>query len=97
MFGSDVGYARNYHKKVVANENGQLEVSYLDEKNNIIANALAGESPKSLEKLPADQRKSLTIEADILSNRQRHKTSSVTAAKNIAVTTEAQVIASTIP
>lgn len=88
LFGSEIGYARHYRKRLVANENGQLRVQYLNEEGNPVASALAGDKPKSLEKLPSDQVKSLTIKEKLLKNRQNIRGNSIEASKKILVATE---------
>lgn len=45
LFGSEVGYAKHYHKVVFQNANGQLTNSYLDPGGRVIATALAGNPP----------------------------------------------------
>ena len=88
LFGSEAGYAKHYRKRITADENGQLKVQYLDEQGNVIAKALAGDKPQALEKLPADQVESLTIEEDILKNRQNVRGNTIEASKKIMVATE---------
>ena len=88
LFGSEVGNAGSYRRRVISDENGQLRVQYINEEGKPIATALAGDKPKALEKLPADQVESLTITTDMLKSHQRVKTNSLTAANKINVTTE---------
>jgi hypothetical protein len=45
-FGSEVGYATHYKMNMVVDANRQINVSYLDSKNRVIATALAGDNPK---------------------------------------------------
>lgn len=87
LFGSDVGYARHYQKEIKVNENGQLQVSYIDNKDNVIAGALAGDKPQNLQALPDDQVETKTITQDLL-NAQRWSDNTLMAAENIAVATE---------
>lgn len=51
LFGSDIGYAQHYTKEIVIDGNGQASVTYKDPAGRVIATALAGESPSSLEPL----------------------------------------------
>jgi hypothetical protein len=51
LFGSEVGEANRYNKKVTQDANGQLTVEYLDPQGKVIATALAGNKPDSLLKL----------------------------------------------
>lgn len=88
LFGSEAGYARHYQKKIIANENGQLTVQYIDEKGNKIASALAGDKPTALEKLPDDQVETRTIEENLLENRQNIRGNRIEASKKILVATE---------
>ena len=88
LFGSEAGYARHYQKKIIANENGQLTVQYIDEKGNKVASALAGDKPAALEKLPDDQVESKTIEENLLKNRQNVRGNRIEASKKILVATE---------
>lgn len=43
MFGNNVGIADHYFKNAVIDPNGQVSVSYLDMKGNVVATAIAGE------------------------------------------------------
>ena len=88
LFGSEVGNAGNYRKRIIANENGQLRVQYLNERGDPIASALAGGSPKALEKLPSDQVKSMTMKDNILDSRQRVRQNSLEASSQFVVATE---------
>lgn len=51
LFGSDAGYSQYYQKNMVVDPNGQVSVSYLDNKNRVVATALAGEKPDQLKPL----------------------------------------------
>ena len=53
LFGNDVGYAQYYEKNLTVDANGQVSISYLDNKGRVIATALAGDSPDQLDKLPS--------------------------------------------
>ena len=48
MFGGNVGYAKHYKKNMVQDANGQISVSYLSPQGQVVATALAGETPQSL-------------------------------------------------
>ncbi len=54
MFGKNVGKASHYRKQAVRDANGQVSVSYMDQAGNVIATALAGESPEMLLALDKD-------------------------------------------
>ena len=88
LFGSEVGYARHYRKRIISNENNQLRVQYLNPAGNPIATALAGDKPTALKKLPSDQMESKTIDEKILENRQTIRGNSIEASKKILVATE---------
>lgn len=53
LFGNDAGYAQYYEKNLVVDANGQVSVSYMDNKNRVVATALAGANPSQLEQLPS--------------------------------------------
>ena len=55
LFGSDAGYSRYYQKNMVVDPNGQVSVSYLDNKNRVIATALAGNAPLELDVLDSER------------------------------------------
>jgi RHS repeat-associated protein len=48
IFGNDVGYAVFYSKEVVFDANGQASITYKDNKNHVVATALAGETNSDL-------------------------------------------------
>ncbi|MCD6068926.1 MAG: repeat protein [Bacteroidetes bacterium] len=52
IFGNDVGKYIHYKKNMVQDANGQVSVSYLDMDGKVIATALAGGNPASLDPLP---------------------------------------------
>ncbi|WP_375563409.1 LamG-like jellyroll fold domain-containing protein (plasmid) [Bernardetia sp. OM2101] len=54
MFGKNVGKSSHYRKQAVQDANGQVSVSYMDQAGNVIATALAGESPEMLLALDKD-------------------------------------------
>lgn len=51
LFGSNIGKAVFYSKKMVVDPNGQVSITYLDNNERTIATALAGDSPENLESL----------------------------------------------
>ncbi|MBL7807377.1 MAG: RHS repeat protein [Saprospiraceae bacterium] len=55
LFGNEVGDAEHYKKNMVEDANKQLSISYLDPKGNVVATALAGQSPAALQPLPSYQ------------------------------------------
>lgn len=48
LFGSEVGHFYHYKKNMVLDPNGQKSISYLDQKGQVIATALAGENPQNV-------------------------------------------------
>ena len=67
LFGNEAGFVNHYKKNVVADQNGQSTVTYLDEEGRTIATCLAGSTPAnliSLDKKPA----AVTITSDLLDN-----------------------------
>ena len=65
MFGNDVGYAEYYEKNLIVDANGQVSVSYLDNKNREVATALAGAVPEQLDTLDAYHNSLTTIDSDL--------------------------------
>jgi hypothetical protein len=55
MFGVEVGFKEHYKKNMVVDPNGQVAISYLDAKGNVIATALGGEAPDSMQALSSNQ------------------------------------------
>lgn len=51
LFGSQVGKASHYKKNLVVDANGQVNVSYLDGQDRMIASALGGDKPAALQGL----------------------------------------------
>lgn len=51
LFGSEIGFAEHYKKNIVTDANGQISVSYLNAKGQVVATALAGKEPTSLSQL----------------------------------------------
>ena len=64
MFGNHIGYAQHYKKDIYRDQNGQHFISYKDNKNNVIATALAGEAPQNLVAL--DNQNDKVINVDLL-------------------------------
>lgn len=65
LFGSDAGLATHYKKNMVMDANGQVSVSYLDPQGRVVATALAGATPSSLQSIskPEDE---LRMRVDLL-------------------------------
>jgi RHS repeat-associated protein len=53
LFGNDVGYASHYQKIMTVDANGQLSVQYKNENDQVIASALAGDTPTNEDALPS--------------------------------------------
>ena len=51
LFGSDAGYVKHYKKNATVDPNGQVTVTYLDMENRVVATALSGDAPKTLDPL----------------------------------------------
>ncbi|MBT1708766.1 hypothetical protein KK062_11050 [Fulvivirgaceae bacterium PWU5] len=51
LFGSNAGEASHYKKNLTVEPGGQVNVSYLDEADHVVASALAGDSPSNVENL----------------------------------------------
>lgn len=49
LFGSEVGLCNHYRKTVVTDGNGQASVSYTDMNDRVIATALAGDAPATMD------------------------------------------------
>ncbi|MGM0565984.1 MAG: RHS repeat domain-containing protein [Bacteroidota bacterium] len=88
LFGSEAGFARHYQKRIISDENGQLRVQYINEDGNPIATALAGDSPPALQSLPPEQKETLNITEDVLSNSQTIRNNSIETTQHILVATE---------
>ena len=88
LFGSEAGYAKHYRKKVFADENGQVRVRYYNRNGDLIAKALAGDSPPMLDELPDDQVESRSITEYIVRDHQLRRGNKLVASRNIAVATE---------
>jgi hypothetical protein len=63
LFGNEVGYAEHYSMTAQVDPNGQVSVSYIDLAGNVIATALAGAAPSSVDAL-ADAGTTTTVYAD---------------------------------
>ncbi|HAC23526.1 MAG TPA: hypothetical protein DCE81_01280, partial [Cytophagales bacterium] len=83
LFGNtNVGNASHYKKNLVVDANGQVSVSYLDQYDQVIATALAGDKPDALAALPSYiDRSAPPIVVDITANNQRQGDQSVTVHK----------------
>lgn len=53
LFGSNVGKANHYKKHLVVDNNGQANISYLDQEGRTIATSLAGTPPGNVDQLPS--------------------------------------------
>jgi len=53
FFGTEVGYAKYYQKNAVIDPNGQISISYIDPKGNVIISGLVGNGSSSLDNLPS--------------------------------------------
>lgn len=62
VFGIDVGYAEHYQKMVMIDANGQTQVSYSDNDGNMVATALAGESPDNLMALDNQSAQNISLQ-----------------------------------
>lgn len=71
LFGIEAGYARYYQKNMVVDPNGQVSVSYLDNKGRVIATALAGETPSSVDALDSHAGGTFNIVEDVAINNQK--------------------------
>ena len=61
VFGTDVGFAKYYQKEVIVDANGQAMVSYKNSDGQLIATALAGESPDNMVALDNQQTQNITL------------------------------------
>lgn len=55
LFGMEAGLSKHYQKNVVVDPNGQRSVSYMNAKGQVVATALAGKEPNSLNVLNSYQ------------------------------------------
>ncbi len=51
LFGTNAGIASHYKKNLVVDANGQVNVSYADQSDRVVATALAGDKPANVEGL----------------------------------------------
>jgi len=67
LFGNNVGYHQYYKKNMVVDANNQVSISYLDNKQRVIATALAGDSVAALIALPSfhDEENQNLISSDL--------------------------------
>jgi RHS repeat-associated protein len=61
MFGNDVGYNTHYKKTIAIDPNGQSRIIYSMLNGKVLATALAGEAPASLDSLEARTRSTMLI------------------------------------
>jgi YD repeat-containing protein len=54
LFGNEAGYAEHYSMQAVQDANGQLSVSYYDLSGRVVATALAGNAPASMDALTSN-------------------------------------------
>ncbi|WP_343670655.1 LamG-like jellyroll fold domain-containing protein [Chitinophaga sp.] len=52
LFGSEAGNAAHYAKNFLLDQNGQITVTYIDVRGNMVASAMAGPKPANLYALP---------------------------------------------
>jgi hypothetical protein len=64
LFGVQVGYAGHYKKNTVVDPNGQTSVSYLDLDGKVVATALSGKGPSTLDEL--DGKMIRQVQTDLL-------------------------------
>ena len=55
LFGYKVGYNLRYKKNMTVDANGQVNITYLDAQNRVIASSLAGENPSALDGLDSKE------------------------------------------
>lgn len=60
LFGSEVGYAPHYQRRITVDANGQAYVEYFDMAGRVIASGLIGDAPDNLDELLTNQTFSLT-------------------------------------
>ncbi|MBX7204097.1 MAG: hypothetical protein K1X81_01610 [Bacteroidia bacterium] len=53
LFGSEAGYAEHYKKNLVIDPNGQISISYINFRGQVVATSLAGQSPAKVDALPS--------------------------------------------
>lgn len=88
MFGNDAGNAAHYGKTVALDVNGQAKVSYEDPRGNVVATALAGESPANLTALDNQQSQSIRIDVIELDNELDPVSNSLFSSKSIYISGE---------
>jgi|GEM_PF-5172149 len=93
MFGTEVGYAQRYLKKMVVDPNGQTAVTYENPEGKTIATALAGVKPGNLLALDNEQQTPVEIDVDLAAdNDPDYFNHSKTVNKQFLVATAAQYI-----
>jgi RHS repeat-associated protein len=92
MFGNEAGYSQHYKKNMVVDPNGQVSISYLDPKGNVIATALSGatdgtQAPASMDALLSNPQTAPAVSMDFLDNNTMSlDDGTVTATQTILVT-----------
>lgn len=66
MFGTEVGYAARYLKKMVVDPNGQTSVTYENPEGKTIATALTGVKPDNLQTLDNEPQNLVEIDVDVM-------------------------------
>jgi RHS repeat-associated protein len=94
LFGSNVGKAIHYQKNAVIDPNGQVSISYLDQKGRVIATALAGNTPTNLQALDSNTPEILTVNLDGSNyiDRNNFVSTSVNKVDNVVVPTSYQLL-----
>lgn len=85
LFGHDVGLYKNYRKNTMIDANGQVQVTYVDASDRVIASALAGDSPSGLDSLGSVNSRDISV--DLLKERSDSELTSF--AKSHLVTKQA--------
>ncbi|MDR3697046.1 RHS repeat-associated core domain-containing protein [Mucilaginibacter sp.] len=68
MFGTEVGYAQRYLKKMVVDPNGQTAVTFENPEGKTIATALTGVKPANLLALDNEQQTAVEIDVDLMAD-----------------------------
>lgn len=68
MFGTEVGFAQRYLKKMVVDANGQTAVTYENPEGKTIATALTGNKPANLLALDNEQQSPVEIDVDLMAD-----------------------------
>src|SRR5690554_3105426 len=54
LFGSEVGYAKQYQRRMMRDANGQVYVTYYDLAGRVIASGMAGVAPQGIQSIPGN-------------------------------------------